>query len=30
MGLAFWQCITMLDRGEIDDLGTVFVSVLLC
>ncbi|KAL4785971.1 P-loop containing nucleoside triphosphate hydrolase protein [Aspergillus varians] len=25
MGLAFWQGITMLDRGEISDLGTVFV-----
>ncbi|KFA70912.1 hypothetical protein S40288_10162 [Stachybotrys chartarum IBT 40288] len=25
MGLAFWQGIAMLDRGEIDDLGTVFV-----
>lgn len=24
MGLAFWQGIAMLDRGEIDDLGTVF------
>lgn len=27
MGLAFWQGIAMLDRGEIADLGTVFVSV---
>lgn len=27
MGLAFWQGIAMLDRGEISDLGTVFVSV---
>ena len=27
MGLAFWQGIAMLDRGEINDLGTVFVSV---
>ncbi|KAH1571385.1 hypothetical protein KXW39_009270 [Aspergillus fumigatus] len=25
MGLAFWQGIAMLDRGEIADLGTVFV-----
>ncbi|RYP13828.1 hypothetical protein DL765_006700 [Monosporascus sp. GIB2] len=25
MGLAFWQGIAMLDRGEISDLGTVFV-----
>ncbi|PKS05474.1 hypothetical protein jhhlp_008851 [Lomentospora prolificans] len=25
MGLAFWQGIAMLDRGEIEDLGTVFV-----
>ncbi|CAM1503728.1 Fc.00g013190.m01.CDS01, partial [Cosmosporella sp. VM-42] len=25
MGLAFWQGIAMLDRGEIRDLGTVFV-----
>lgn len=24
MGLAFWQGIAMLDRGEISDLGTVF------
>lgn len=29
MGLAFWQGIAMLDRGEIADLGTVFVSVAL-
>lgn len=28
MGLAFWQGIAMLDRGEISDLGTVFVSVI--
>lgn len=28
MGLAFWQGIAMLDRGEISDLGTVFVSVM--
>lgn len=27
MGLAFWQGIAMLDRGEISGLGTVFVSV---
>jgi len=27
MGLAFWQGIAMLDRGEISNLGTVFVSV---
>lgn len=27
MGLAFWQGIAMLDRGEIGDLGTVFVLV---
>lgn len=27
IGLAFWQGIAMLDRGEIPDLGTVFVSV---
>lgn len=27
MGLAFWQGIAMLDRGEVDDLGTVFTSV---
>ena len=27
MGLAFWQGIAMIDRGEISDLGTVFVSV---
>ncbi|KAL5336638.1 P-loop containing nucleoside triphosphate hydrolase protein [Aspergillus crustosus] len=25
MGLAFWQGIAMLDRGEVSDLGTVFV-----
>ncbi|VUC28109.1 unnamed protein product [Clonostachys rosea] len=25
MGLAFWQGIAMIDRGEISDLGTVFV-----
>ncbi|RDW93601.1 ABC transporter ATP-binding protein [Aspergillus mulundensis] len=25
MGLAFWQGLAMLDRGEISDLGTVFV-----
>lgn len=25
MGLAFWQGVAMLDRGEISDLGTVFV-----
>lgn len=25
MGLAFWQGIAMLDRGEISDLGTVFM-----
>ena len=25
MGLAFWQGIALLDRGEISDLGTVFV-----
>ncbi|KAH8651066.1 multidrug resistance protein 1, 2, 3 [Xylariales sp. PMI_506] len=25
MGLAFWQGIAMLDRGEISDLGTVFI-----
>lgn len=29
MGLAFWQGIAMLDRGEISDLGTVFVSVFI-
>ncbi|KAL4881827.1 P-loop containing nucleoside triphosphate hydrolase protein [Aspergillus karnatakaensis] len=32
MGLAFWQGIAMLDRGEIQDLGTVFTvlfSVIL-
>lgn len=29
MGLAFWQGIAMIDRGEISDLGTVFVSVSL-
>lgn len=27
MGLAFWQGIAMLNRGEIHDLGTVFVLV---
>lgn len=27
MGLAFWQGIAMLDRGEISDLGTVFTLV---
>lgn len=29
MGLAFWQGIAMLARGEIQDLGTVFVSVFI-
>ena len=27
MGLAFWQGVAMLNRGEISDLGTVFVLV---
>ncbi|CAI6070611.1 unnamed protein product [Clonostachys chloroleuca] len=29
MGLAFWQGVAMIDRGEVSDLGTVFMSVVL-
>lgn len=29
MGLAFWQGVAMIDRGEVSDLGTVFMSVFV-
>lgn len=29
MGLAFWQGIAMIDRGEVNGIGTIFVYVLL-
>lgn len=27
MGLAFWQGITMINRGEVDEIGTIFTQV---